>query len=39
VTTYRSTFSAEVTKGGIDGLIKTIADQNAKHESRAAASK
>ncbi len=39
VTTYRSTFTTEVSKGGIDGLIKTIVNQNAKHESRAAASK
>jgi len=38
VTTYRSTFSTEVSKGGIDGLIKTIADQNSKRE-RAAATK
>ncbi len=39
VTTYRSTFSAEVTKGGIEGLIKTIVDKNAKLELRAAATK
>lgn len=36
VTTYRSTFAAEVTKGGIDGLIKTITDQNTKLEKRTA---
>ena len=36
VTTYRSTFGNEVSKGGIDGLIKTIADQNSKRESAAA---
>jgi phospholipid transport system substrate-binding protein len=36
VTTYRSTFSAEVAKGGIEGLIKTMSDQNAKLESRVA---
>lgn len=36
VTTYRSTFANEVTKGGIDGLIKTISDQNARLEKRAA---
>ena len=36
VTTYRSTFRNEVSKGGIDGLIKTISDQNAKRASTAA---
>jgi phospholipid transport system substrate-binding protein len=36
VTTYRSTFANEVTKGGIDGLIRTISDQNARLEKRAA---
>jgi len=36
VTTYRSTFQNEVTKGGIDGLIKTITAQNAKLSARAA---
>lgn len=36
VTTYRSTFNAEISKGGIDGLIKMIAEQNRKLESRAA---
>ena len=30
VTNYRSTFADEVRKSGIDGLIKTIADRNAK---------
>jgi phospholipid transport system substrate-binding protein len=39
VTTYRSTFGAEVSKGGIDGLIKTMSDQNAKLESRVAEKK
>ena len=29
VTTYRSTFSDQIQKGGIDGLIKTLADMNA----------
>ena len=28
VTTYRSTFNEQVQKGGIDGLIKTLADRN-----------
>lgn len=39
VTTYRSTFNSEVTKGGINGLIKTMTDQNAKLEARAAEKK
>ena len=39
VTTYRSTFNAEITKGGIDGLIKTLAEQNRRLESRAAEKK
>jgi phospholipid transport system substrate-binding protein len=30
VTNYRSSFADEVRKGGIDGLIKTIAERNAK---------
>lgn len=36
VTTYRSTFSSEVNKGGIDGLIKTLTDQNTRLEQRSA---
>ena len=32
VTTYRSTFNAEITKGGIDGLIKALAERNRKLE-------
>jgi len=28
VTTYRSSFSDQVQKGGIDGLVKTLADRN-----------
>lgn len=39
VTTYRSTFAAEVSKGGIDGLIKSIAAQNARLEQRNAVKK
>jgi phospholipid transport system substrate-binding protein len=39
VTTYRSTFNAEITKGGIDGLIKTLSEQNRRLEARAAESK
>ena len=34
VTTYRSTFAQEVTRGGIDGLIRSIAAQNARLEQR-----
>lgn len=30
VTNYRSTFAEEVRKGGIDGLVKTLTDRNAK---------
>jgi phospholipid transport system substrate-binding protein len=39
VTTYRTSFATEVGKGGIDGLIKTISDQNARLEQRAAGKK
>ena len=30
VTNYRSSFADEIRKGGLDGLIKTLADRNAK---------
>lgn len=30
VETYKGSFSAEITKSGIDGLIKTLADKNKK---------
>lgn len=30
VQTYKSTFAAEISKGGIDGLIKVLAEKNAK---------
>jgi len=39
VTTYRTTFANEVNKSGIDGLIKTMSDQNARLEQKAAAGK
>ena len=39
VTTYRSSFATEVSKGGIDGLIKTISDQNVRLEQRSAGKK
>jgi phospholipid transport system substrate-binding protein len=35
VTTYRSSFGQEVTKGGIDGLIKSLQAQNARLQQRA----
>ena len=31
VTNYRGTFNAEVAKGGIDGLIKSLAEKNHKN--------
>jgi len=34
VTTYRSSFNSEVSKGGIDGLIRTIVAQNARLDQR-----
>lgn len=30
VQTYKSTFAAEISKGGVDGLIKVLADKNAR---------
>ncbi|MCC6534035.1 MAG: ABC transporter substrate-binding protein [Burkholderiales bacterium] len=39
VTTYRSTFATEVSRGGIDGLIKMLAEQNARLEKRGAEQK
>ena len=30
VQTYKSTFAAEITKGGVDGLIKVLAEKNEK---------
>jgi phospholipid transport system substrate-binding protein len=39
VTTYRSSFATEVSRGGIDGLIKSIAAQNARLEQRNAGQK
>ena len=39
VTTYRSTFASEVNKSGIDGLIKTITDQNTRLDQRSAGSR
>ena len=29
VTTYRSSFNDQIQKGGIDGLVKTLAERNA----------
>ena len=35
VTNYRSQFAAEVQRGGIDGLIKTLTDKNLANDSQA----
>ena len=35
VETYRSSFSAEIAKGGIDGLIRTLAEKNRELAARA----
>lgn len=37
VTTYRDSFSASVREGGVDGLIKALADKNRQLGSRSAA--
>ena len=37
VETYKSSFNSEISKGGIDGLIKTLADKNKALASRPAA--
>lgn len=34
VTNYRSTFNSEIQKSGIDGLVKSLADRNAKNAAR-----
>ena len=39
VTTYRGSFNDQIQKGGIDGLIKTLADRNAASPSAAPAKK
>jgi phospholipid transport system substrate-binding protein len=39
VTTYRGSFNEQIQKGGIDGLIKTLADRNKSPEPPAAARK
>lgn len=36
VETYRGTFAAEINKGGIDGLIKTLAEKNKRLAASAA---
>jgi phospholipid transport system substrate-binding protein len=38
VETYKGNFSAEISKGGIDGLIKTLSDRNKKLAAAAARS-
>ena len=37
VTNYRETFNAEITKGGVDGLIKSLASKNHSQEPQASA--
>ena len=39
VQTYKSTFSAEISKGGMDGLIKVLQEKNTKLASAAAKAK
>jgi phospholipid transport system substrate-binding protein len=39
VETYKGTFNSEISKGGIDGLIKTLADKNKQLASRPLATK
>ncbi len=34
VTNYRSTFNSEIQKSGIDGLVKSLADRNAKNAAK-----
>ncbi len=34
VTNYRSSFNTEIQKSGIDGLIKSLADRNAKNAAK-----
>ena len=34
VTNYRSSFNTEIQKSGIDGLIKSLAERNAKNAAR-----
>ena len=34
VTNYRSSFNSEIQKSGIDGLIKSLADRNAKNAAK-----
>jgi phospholipid transport system substrate-binding protein len=34
VETYKGTFASEISKGGIDGLIKTLSEKNKKLASR-----
>jgi phospholipid transport system substrate-binding protein len=34
VTNYRSSFATEIKNGGIDGLVKSLADRNAKNAAK-----
>jgi phospholipid transport system substrate-binding protein len=38
VETYKGNFAAEISKGGIDGLIKTLAERNKRLATSAAKS-
>jgi phospholipid transport system substrate-binding protein len=33
VTTYRGSFSEQIQKSGVDGLVKTLADRNRSSEA------
>jgi phospholipid transport system substrate-binding protein len=34
VTNYRSSFATEIKNNGIDGLVKSLSDRNAKNAAR-----
>jgi phospholipid transport system substrate-binding protein len=34
VTNYRSSFATEIKNGGIDGLVKSLAERNAKNAAK-----
>ena len=34
VTNYRSSFNTEIQKSGIDGLVKSLVDRNAKNAAK-----
>jgi len=39
VTTYRGSFNEQVQRGGVDGLVKTLADRNRAPQAAAPAKK